>query len=160
VSAYLLPIADREPLVWIVAAQRTAFATHRARDAARLQAGDRLFLYTARGCFHNPTRDRGRVAGLATVRAEPAPLAEPVRFGEREYALGLDLAIDVLAPPRGGVELAPLVPELDSFPNKDAWSATMRRSLVPLTDRDAERLERELRPLAAPYADAAAAYAA
>jgi hypothetical protein len=159
VSAYLLPIVDREPLAWIVAAQRTAFAAHRARDAARLRAGDRVFLYTARGCFHNPTRDRGRVAGLATVRQEPTPLTEPVRFGDREYALRLDLEIEFLAPPRGGVELAPLVPELESFPNKLAWSATMRRSLVPLTARDAKRLERKLRPLAAPYAEVAAAYA-
>jgi hypothetical protein len=56
--AYLLPIADREPLAWIVGEQKTAFAEHRTREAARLQEGDRLFLYTTRGCFRTPTRDR------------------------------------------------------------------------------------------------------
>lgn len=45
---YLLPIADREPLLWIVQERRTAFAEHRAAEAARLERGDRLFLYTTR----------------------------------------------------------------------------------------------------------------
>jgi hypothetical protein len=45
----LLPIADREPLRWIVHEQRTAFAEHRAAEAAKLSPGDRLFLYTTRG---------------------------------------------------------------------------------------------------------------
>lgn len=159
-SAYLLPIADRAPLAWIVAEQRTAFAAHRAREARALEPGDRLFLYTVRGCFRNPTRDRGRVAGLATVRASAESLARPVRFGEREYPLGVELAIELLAPLRAGVELAPLIPELASFPHKTAWSATMRRALVPLVPEDADRLEQELRAVAASYADAAPGYAA
>jgi hypothetical protein len=67
-ASYLMPIADREPLMWILHERRTAFPSYRRSDAERLAAGDRLLLYTTRGCFHNPTRDRGRVIGVATVR--------------------------------------------------------------------------------------------
>lgn len=42
-KAYLLPIADREPLAWIVAEQRTAFPAYRAREAAALAPGDRSY---------------------------------------------------------------------------------------------------------------------
>jgi hypothetical protein len=68
-ASYLLPIADREPLAWIVREQRTAFGEHRRREAEALAVGDVLFLYTTRGCFRNPTRDRGRVIGRAVVKA-------------------------------------------------------------------------------------------
>jgi hypothetical protein len=55
VADYLLPIADREPLAWIIAQQRTAVGGHRRREAEALRPGDRVFLYSTRGCFHNPT---------------------------------------------------------------------------------------------------------
>ncbi len=84
-NTYPLPIADREPLAWIVREQRTAFAEHRAREAASLTAGDVLLLYTTRGCFRNSTRDRGRVIGRAIVMAPAERLAEAVVFGGREF---------------------------------------------------------------------------
>ena len=86
-SSYILPIADREPLTWIVTEQRTAFPEGRAREALRLERGDRLFLYSTRGCFRNPTRDRGRVIGIATVTARASELEEPIRFGDREFPI-------------------------------------------------------------------------
>jgi hypothetical protein len=50
-NSYLLPIADREPLAWILAEQRTAFPAGRAREAKRLERGDRLFLYSTQAAF-------------------------------------------------------------------------------------------------------------
>jgi hypothetical protein len=148
-AAYLLPIADREPLAWIVREQKTAFATHRAREAARLEEGDRLFLYTTRGCFRNPTRDRGRVIGVASV-AGPAREERPaVEFGGVEYLHAVELRIEKLAPLREGVELAPLVPQLkETFPDANTWSVRMRRALVPLAEVDAALLEREVERVA------------
>src|SRR4051794_5653621 len=108
-SNYLLPIADREALAWIVREQRTAFGDHRSRDAGRLESGDVLLLYTTRGCFRNPTRDRGRVIGRATVTAPATRLTDPVMFGAREFPYLVELRIESLAPRREGVELAPLV---------------------------------------------------
>jgi hypothetical protein len=158
-KAFLLPIADREPLAWIVREQRTAFAEHRAREAAGLEPGDVLFLYTTRGCFRNPTRDRGRVIGRAVV-SRPAKLAKrSVAFGGHEYPHVVELDIKSLAPLRGGVELAPLVQKLrETFPDPATWSVRMRRALVPLAERDAMVIERALQPLAPPYAQSAGSY--
>jgi hypothetical protein len=160
-TSYLLPIADREPLACIVREQRTAFAQHRARDAAAVEPGDVLFLYTTRGCFRNPTRDRGRVIGRAVV-ARPAKRAKPaVAFGGHEYPHVVELDIECLAPLRGGVELAPLVPKLrETFPDPTTWSVRMRRALVPLAERDARLIAFELEPVVGPYADAAPSYEA
>lgn len=150
-ASYLLPIADREPLAWIVHEQRTAFSAHRAKEAAALRTGDRLLLYTTRSCFHNPTRDRGRVIGVASVKTQPKPLSEPVTFGDREFPIGVSLTIESLAPFRQGVELAPLVRRLAAFPDAATWSARMRRALVPLTAADTRLLARELSEVTRPY---------
>ncbi len=158
-SDYLLPIADREPLAWVIAEQRTAVAAHRRAEAERLAPGDRIFLYTTRGCFRNPTRDRGLVIGQADVVKPALVLHEPIRFRGREYPIGVDLRIRSLAPLRRGVELAPLVAELESFPNKKAWSGRLRRALVPITASDAEILAAALAQVSTSYAKAAAGYA-
>jgi hypothetical protein len=67
--------------------------SYRRREAEALEVRDKLRLYTTRGCFRNPTRDRGRVMGVATVARAARDLGEPVRFGEREFPIGLDLTI-------------------------------------------------------------------
>jgi hypothetical protein len=158
-SKYLLPIADREALAWIVREQRTAFGEHRARDADRLEPGDVLLLYTTRGCFGNPVRDRGRLIGRAIVTARAARLADAVVFGGREFPYLVELRIEALAPLRGGVELAPLVGRLtETFPDAATWSVRLRRALVPLTSTDARRLERELDRVASPYPEALSSY--
>jgi hypothetical protein len=159
-KSYLLPIADRQPLVWIARSQRTAFAEHRAREAARLQEGDRLFLYTTRGCFRNPTRDRGRVIGVAYVAAPVREERPPIEFGGVEYPHVVELRIERLAPLRNGVELAPLVPRLrETFPDPKTWSVRIRRALVPLAEADAALLEREVELVAEPYREQIESYA-
>jgi hypothetical protein len=144
-ASYLLPIADREPLIWILRTRRTAFPIYRRPEAEGLTKGDVLLLYSTRGCFHNPTRDRGRVIGIATVKRRVRELAEPIRFGAREFPIGVDLAFQALAPRNEGVELAPLVAELPkTFANPAAWSATLRRALVPFDDGEAQQIIKEL----------------
>jgi hypothetical protein len=138
---YLLPISDREPLEWILRESRTAFPAYRRTDALKLKAGDAVFLYTTRGCFRNPTRDRGCVVGVATVVRPAKDLREPVRFGDREFPVGVELRLESLLPRGHGVELAPLIPKLrESFPNERAWSARLRRAVVPLAARDGRTL--------------------
>jgi hypothetical protein len=156
---YLLPIADREPLAWIVAEQRTAVSERRRREAETLEPGDRLFLYTTRGCFRNPTRDRGRVIGIAEVTRRARELDDPVRFGSREYPIEIALRIESLAPRGAGVELTSLLDRLESFPNKRAWSAYMRRALVPLAQRDGATIAGALRRATRPYRESADSYA-
>jgi hypothetical protein len=87
-------------------------------------------------------------------------LDEPVRFGGREFSIGVTLRIELLAPLRDGVELAPLVKRLDAFPSPQSWSARMRRALVPLTSHDAALLGREVSKVARPYPSDLETYAA
>jgi hypothetical protein len=156
---YILPIADREPLAWILREQRTAFGEHRAREAQALEVGDVLFLYTTRGCFRNPTRDRGRVVGRATVKAPARRVGRPPSFGGREFPYVIELELQSLAPLREGLQLAPIVPRLKhTFPDPKSWSVRMRRALVPLDPVDAALIERELRSVAKRYATALQSY--
>jgi hypothetical protein len=156
---YILPIADRQPLAWILREQRTAFGENRSREAQALEAGDVLFLYTTRGCFRNPTRDRGRVIGRATVTTSARRVAKPPSLGDREFPHIVELAIESLAPLREGLELAPLIPRLmRTFPDPKSWSVRMRRALVPLDARDAAIIERELGSHVASYARAIGTY--
>lgn len=158
--AFLAPIADREPLAWIVREQRTAFGENRAREADALEVGDVLFLYTTRGCFRNPTRDRGRVIGRATVKAPVRRVARAPSFGGREFPYLVELVIASLAPLREGLELASLVPLLErTFPDAKTWSVRMRRALVPLDQQDAAEVGRRLRRHVRPYPAARDTYA-
>jgi hypothetical protein len=148
--SYLLVIGDAAPLAWVLEEQRMAFPALRRSQAATLEIGDELFTYTTRGCFHSPTRDRGRVMGLALVRSDVQDLAEPVVFGERRYTSGCTLEIQGVAPLRDGVELGPLVPQLHAFPDTRTWSMQLRRPLVPLDEHDTALLKRQLSPLLKP----------
>lgn len=155
---YLLPIADRDPLAWIVAEQRTAVSERRRREAEALKPGDRVFLYTTRGCFRNPTRDRGRVIGIAVVTRRARELDDPVRFRGREYPIEIALRIESLAPLGAGVELTSLLDRLESFPNKRAWSAYMRRAIVPLAQKDGTVIAGAVREVARPYRQSVDSY--
>src|SRR6202051_2908697 len=67
---YLLVIGERDALAWVLTTQRMAVPDYRSREVSALEPGDQLFLYTTRGCFHNPTRDRGRVVGVAKATTD------------------------------------------------------------------------------------------
>lgn len=114
-AGYLLIVADREALGWILTAKRMAFPSAGRREVRSLGVGDELFIYTTRGAFKNPTRDRGRIIGSARVASHVRKLRTTIRFGSREYPIGCNLQIGALAPFGQGVELAPLVEQLDAF---------------------------------------------
>lgn len=138
----MLVIGDRDALVWILSEQRMAFAASRYRYIDSLMPGDRLALYATRNSFHNPTRDRGRVIGTATVTSELEELGEPVRFGDRSFGRGCTMRIERLALADEGPELAGLVDKLQTFP--EAWRIHIRKTLVPLDRHDFGILDRSL----------------
>lgn len=129
-----------------------AFTAQRRNDARRLAQGHRLFVYATRGCFHNPTRDRGRIIGEATVVSAITDLSSPLELSGRTFTVGCGLRIPKpkIAQLSDGVELAPLVPQLRTFPDPASWSARIRQPLLLLADEDApviaERLARLVRP--------------
>jgi hypothetical protein len=144
-TTYLLVIGDREALGWILTDQRMAFSTQSRSEVRSLKIGDRLLIYTTRSAFRNPNRDRGRVIGTATVRSQVAPLEQPVCFGPRVYPVGCDLKIGPLLPRGSGIELKPLVPNLDTFAeHRQTWPILLRRPLLRMTNRDAKRIELQL----------------
>ena len=148
-ASHLLILGDREALSWVLRTERMAFSLRRARLVAAVIPGDTLFLYTTRGCFHNPGRDRGRVIGKATVTSPVEELQPSIVVMGREFQLGCTFDLVALAPWREGVDFAELVPQLTVFPNKRAWSTLMRRPLLTLPPADARLIEKQLAPLGA-----------
>ncbi|MGW5420201.1 hypothetical protein [Streptomyces sp. NPDC003943] len=144
-ATHLIIIGDREPLAWVLESQRMAFPT--GRSTGLPEKGDEVLLYTTRGCYRNPGRDRGRIMGLATVTSEVAALPDPVSFGGRDFTSGCTLQVHGLAPRHEGVILADLVPQLQVFPDPKTWSVRMRRASLRLPEPDADLLRRELQPM-------------
>jgi hypothetical protein len=146
VRSHLIVLGDRDAIAWVVSEQRMAFTRDRASSAtAAIAAGDELLLYSTRGSFHSPTRDRGRVFGRALATSEVDKLSRPVRLLGREFTHGFEFELEALAPPRAGVDLAELIPRLSSFPNKRGWAASLRRPLLTLTPDDARLIRKGLR---------------
>lgn len=148
--AYLLVLADREAIAWVLREQRMAFPSTPRAEVRSLTAGDRLYLYTTRGAWRNPTRDRGRVIGVAEVLDAVRVFDEPIEIAGRSFLSGCRLVIGGVVPYPGGVELQPLVSRLSAFPNSHAWSVYLRRPLVALSDRDVAILDSQVAPLTKP----------
>ncbi|MFC4909893.1 hypothetical protein [Actinomadura gamaensis] len=147
-STYLLILGEVRAIAWVLSESRMAFPRTPRSEVNQLAVGDELLIYATRGAFGNPTRDRGRVIGRATVISTVTELDEPVEIARREFPRGCALSIDALAPFRSGVELQPLVEYLDAFPDPKVWSVRLRRPLLRLSERDANLLREALRPMA------------
>jgi len=157
-STYLLVLSERKAVYWVLSQSRTAFVAGRESQASRLEVGDVLLLYTTRGAWHNPTRDRGQIIGEATVTGPPERFAHPIQVAGREFSLGLCLDVDAVTPCRQGVDLAALVPQLSMFPNPNTWSVRLRTSLLHVPPADHRLIRKRLRPLVQPLADALPGY--
>jgi len=153
-------IGDREPLGWILTQEQMAFPAHRSREVVSINTGDRLFLYTTRGCFRNPSIHRGRVIAEATVTSPVSLLDEPASFGEHLYPLGCTLHITGLAPRDKGPEMVDLIDKLHLFADlkPEAWGTRLRRVLAPIDKHDASILHRKLRPLMRPPTESTSPY--
>jgi hypothetical protein len=141
---WLVVFAEIDGLRWVVKNRRMAFSAGTCPRASQINPGDDLILYVARGAFHNPTRDRSRLGGLATVNSSVTPFRRPVKIAEREFTCGCDLDIRLLLPERQGVPMDPLVLKLRFIKRKDRWGSYLRGGLIPLPRRDFRMLVREL----------------
>ena len=131
-----------------------AFRRHRPGELFPLDVGDELLLYTTRGCFNNPGRDRGRVIGRARVTSAVRELDPPQVIYGQSFAVGCDLRLEQLVPRGNGVVLAELVPSLSVFPDPASWSARLRRTILALPKADAKLINRRLGKTGAPRASA------
>lgn len=157
-STYLLVLGEREAIRWVVTSGRMAFPATPRREVADLREGDRLLLVSTRGAFHNPTRDRTRVIGAATVVTTVEPFDDPVALAGRVFASGCSIKLESLAPYLDGVELAPLVERLDAFRGHSEWGMMLRRPLVFVSNADEVLLSSLLAPLTSELAHTIAEY--
>ena len=135
-ATYLLVLGERKAIYWVLSKSRTAFPEGRARQVSALREGDSMLLYSTRGAWHNPTRDRGRIIGEARVSSEVRSLRQPVEIAGRSFYSGCSLDIESVAPYGQGVDLASLVPKLTMFPRKETWSVRLRNSIVLVPPAD------------------------
>ncbi|MER5531177.1 hypothetical protein ABT075_42475 [Streptomyces sp. NPDC002677] len=148
--SYLLILGKREAVAWVLRERRMAFPPGRRAEVTRLEPGDELLIYTTRGCWHNPGRDRGRVIGRAHVASPVKVLETPVEVAGREFTSGCELEVQTLTPYLIGVELAPLVDRLEAFPNVTGWSSRLRRPLLELSNGDSAVLRERLADMERP----------
>lgn len=141
----LAVVGDRRALAWVLSNSTVAFPEPRSR-LVPFEKGDHIYLYTTRGCFGNPTRDRSRVIGKALALSSLKLNDDAVTFGDRTFPLEVRMQIASLAPLDEGIDFAALIPELTSFPKPERWSVYLRRSSMPITKRDADRLDKLLAP--------------
>lgn len=158
-NPHLAVIGDREALVWVLENERIAFPRPRYHHIfPTLGPEDVLYLYTTRGCYKNPTRDRGLIIGSAIVTGPMGKSEQPLHVRDRELPLEAPISVQALAPVDEGINLADEVARLTSFPKPDSWSVYLRRSLFHLTEKDAQRFDRLLRPYAGQWSNRLAGY--
>jgi hypothetical protein len=144
-QSFLLIFGDSEGFAWVLEHERMAFTSERYGLASEVEPGSELLLYTSRGCFGNPTRDRGRVVGLAQARSTLT--AKRLHIGGRRFDFVQDLSITGVCARGDGVDLASRVSSMRTFPSATSWSAHLRKPLLRLDPVDADRLREEVAPL-------------
>lgn len=143
-STFLLLLGTPEVLAYVLRERQMAFPP---AQRIQLEVGDQVLLYTTRAVFRNPPRDLGRVVDTADIASPVASLAYQRQIGGRVYTSGCELKITGLAPLGNGVVLADIVERLEVFrPHPHAWSARMRRSILPLPSQDVDVIMALLEP--------------
>lgn len=135
-NAWLVAISEVEGLRWVLDQRRMAFSEGLARRASNIQVGDRLILYVTRGAFHNPTRDRSQLAGVAIVTSPVRRLSRSVSIAGRDFVVGCRLDVEVSLPEREGVPFIPWIRRMDFIRRKDSWGQYLRAGLIALPPGD------------------------
>jgi hypothetical protein len=72
----------------------------------------------------------------------------------------VDITFEGVTPYPRGVELATLVPDMDTFPSKVYWSTRLRTPLLEIAPADVALLTATLSPLMLPVEDVLSGYKA
>ncbi len=134
----IIVIGEKNAIEWVLKTQRMAF-----RDTARtthVHSGDRIALYTTRGAYGNPTRDESQIIALGRFASDVQNKQAVVN--DVTYTKSCGLTITDQLEPRHGLAFRPLVAQLEFVRSKRGWATYMRRTLVPINDRDFTIIER------------------
>ena len=155
-GGWVVALAEAEGLRWVLSHARMAWTQASARRASVVRPGDRLVLYVARGAFHNPTRDRSQLLGLAEVTSPCGGSTGPSRSpGGRSWP-GATFASRWPSRSAGGVPVRELVDRLSFIRRKEVWGQYFPSGLVALPSPDLRVMEAALRRAAGPGAESRA----
>jgi hypothetical protein len=159
-SDWIAVLGHAAGLSWVLQHEKLAFAPERAREVRRLHSGDRVLLYAAQKAFAGQ-KGGGKLIAAGDATTDVEPLDEEVSIGGRTYALGAKLDIAGVAEYGEGVEVAPMVSQLEIFrPYKqpNSWPPLLRRPLLRLPQGDTDMLLRALQPLLRPRDEVLSGY--
>ena len=121
---------------WVIDKKRMAFSEKQMRGKAlNMAPGDKAVLYISRGAYHNPTRDRTRLAGVVEVKEAPRK-AKAVEIAGREFGFFVPFEEEVLLPEMEGPEVLPLVGRLERVKRPEVWGHYFRTSPILLSRKD------------------------
>lgn len=134
---WLIVLGDRDAIDWVVANGRMAVS-----DKVRTlpEPGERVALYTTRGAYRNPTRDRSQIIGLGRVTGKA--VRRDINVAGKTYAASFPIGIDAITESRQGLPFEPLVEHLTFITTKRTWGGALRRPLVRIPDADFKQIER------------------
>jgi hypothetical protein len=147
-QTHLLVLGHTAGLAWVLANERMAFNDNRLSQARKLEPGDGLLLYVTKAVFGNSGPKSGLIVGDATVRSKVHQPRQPVTVAEISYAHVVNFSLQGLAPLGEGVALSAHLDSLELFPDPRTWTSRIRRTVVPLPERDASFLSSLLAPVA------------
>ncbi len=143
-NGWLVVFSEIDGLRWVLKNRKMAFSAATCPRAARIEPGDEMILYVARGAFHNPTRDRSQVIGLATVAGPVKRLRKPVSIAGRDFTCACPLEFGLVLPERHGVPVEPLVDRLSFIQRKEVWGQYLRSGLIRLSTQDLALLRNKI----------------
>ena len=108
---------------------------------AKMNLGDIACLYVTRGAFHNPTRDRARLACIVDITSAPR-LGKPVKIIGRKFSMFVDFKPVRLIPEREGPDVAELVHKLKFVKRPEVWGHYFRNSPIHVSKGDFRVLEK------------------
>lgn len=138
---WLWIFGEIEGLRWVLQHSRMAFGKSQSASASQIQAGDRAILYVTRGAFHNPTRDRARLAGIVEITAGPRG-GRTVTLNDRDFDVFVPFQAVHVLPEREGPEVATFAGKLGFVKNPLVWGQYFRKSPIKLSLRDFKTCEK------------------
>lgn len=130
---WILVISRATSLEAIVDLRVMGFRAH--VPAHEIAEGDQFLMYLTTLAFGNPSTGVSRLVGAG--RFVDAPVTKPIEILGEEYPTRVSIGIDaVIEPLQDGIPFKPFIPDLEFIVKKHVWPSYLRKTIVPITERD------------------------